>query len=434
MVRQRPRPTVGFVQVGSLIFVVIVAIWAAYLLQHWVRRRDDAAATRSVDGFSQAMRVLEKRPLLPSTELRAPRPTSYAVKPAASARATVDVKRAVPAGAARASSPLVARRASQHRDESLHQHQIDQHEIDQQHPSDAHRGEVDRMPVSHSPATRDRDRGRDAGRPPVGSRPGAPRRQQGRPDPSRPGPADSGQPRPAQHRVSMGQRRLRAALLLVALLWVPVSIVLAITGVLLWVSVPFALVTLVVVLYWLRTEAQADRAHRAEQRSGRGEGTADARADRGRGAAVPVLSSEDTQVISHRAIEQARRAAETATHGQRERTERHEPSRDTVVARHAHEPGAVASAHAAAYDGVFDVQAAQTAGVPVQPAVAAAEAAPGSWSPVPVPVPTYALKAKAEPRYTDDGIPADVFDTPEFADEADELDDRALFARRAVSG
>ena len=67
----------------------------------------------------------------------------------------------------------------------------------------------------------------------------------------------------------MAQRRLRAVLLLAALLWVPVSIVLAITGVLLWVSVPFALVTLVAVLYWLRTEAQADRAHRAEQRSGR---------------------------------------------------------------------------------------------------------------------------------------------------------------------
>jgi hypothetical protein len=58
---------------------------------------------------------------------------------------------------------------------------------------------------------------------------------------------------------------------------------------------------------------------------------------------------------------------------------------------------------------------------------------PGSWSPVPVPKPTYALKAKAEPRYTEGGIPADVFDTPEFADEAEELDERALFARRAVS-
>ena len=429
MVRLRPRPTVGFVQVGSLIFVVIVAIWAAYLLQHWVRRREDAAATRSIDGFSQAMRVLEKRPLLPATELRAPRPTSYAVKPAAAARATVDVKRAVPAGAARASSsPLVARRASALHGASLHH----QHEIDQQHPSDAHRGEVDRMPVSHSPATR--DRGRVAGRPTTGSDPGAPRRRPGGPDPSRLDPVRSGQQRPTQHRVSMAQRRLRAALLLVALLWVPISTVLAITGVLLWVSVPFALVTLVVVLYWLRTEAQADRAHRADQRSGRGDQTADSRSGRGRSVAPPVLSSEDTQVISHRAGERARRAAETSTREQRERHERHEPSRDTAAARHAHEPAAVASAHAAAYDGVFDVQAAQTAGVPVQPAAAAAEAAPGSWSPVPVPVPTYALKAKAEPRYTDDGIPADVFDTPEFADEADELDDRALFARRAVSG
>ena len=63
----------------------------------------------------------------------------------------------------------------------------------------------------------------------------------------------------------------------------------------------------------------------------------------------------------------------------------------------------------------------------------AAEPPPGSWSPVPVPKPTYTLKAKAEPRYTDSGIPADVFDTPEFADEADELDERARFARRAAS-
>ena len=52
------RPTVGLVPVSSLIFVVIVAIWAAYLVQHWARRREDAAATRSVDGFTEAMRVL----------------------------------------------------------------------------------------------------------------------------------------------------------------------------------------------------------------------------------------------------------------------------------------------------------------------------------------------------------------------------------------
>src|SRR3954465_8369158 len=91
-------PTVGHVPVSSLIFVVIVAIWAAYLVQHWARRREDAAATRSVESFSEAMRVLEKRPSLPTTELRTPRPNSYAVRPGVAGRPTVDVKRAVPAG------------------------------------------------------------------------------------------------------------------------------------------------------------------------------------------------------------------------------------------------------------------------------------------------------------------------------------------------
>ena len=92
----------------------------------------------------------------------------------------------------------------------------------------------------------------------------------------------------------------------------------------------------------------------------------------------------------------------------------------TVVAQHA----------AQVEPGVFDVQAPITGEVPV---AAVEQPAEGSWSPVPVPKPTYSLKAKAEPRYTEGGIPADVFDTPEFADEAEELDDRALFARRAVS-
>lgn len=56
-----PTPTVGSVQTNGLIFLVIVAIWAVYLLQHWVRRRENLATARSVDRFSDAMRVLERR-------------------------------------------------------------------------------------------------------------------------------------------------------------------------------------------------------------------------------------------------------------------------------------------------------------------------------------------------------------------------------------
>lgn len=354
------------VPVSSLIFVVIVAIWAAYLVQHWVRRREDAAATRSVDGFTEAMRVLEKRPLLPSTELRPPRPHSYAVQPARTARPTVDVKRAVPAGSSRRSSPLVARRPEP---------------VPAGHAPHA---EVDRMPSTPPRAQRQERHG--------ASRTGA----------TRPG-------APAARRVPLAQRRLRAALLLASLAWVPVSVVLAVTGVLLWVSVPFALVTVGAVLFWLRAEAQADRRRAAD--AGRGQRArgrhADEDAHEDAAADRELVPSIDATQVIRSAVAGADRPAAGAP-------ERREP----------------------AAAGVFDVQAAMTGEVPVAAPAAVEDDVvlpEGSWSPVPVPRPTYTMKAKAEPRWTDSGIPADVFDTPEFADEAEELDDRALFARRAVS-
>lgn len=83
-----------FVQPSSLIFLVIIAIWAAYLLQHWVRRREHLATARSVDRFSDAMRVLERRSPLPESDLSAPQPRSYDVSPARPSRSEVVVKRA----------------------------------------------------------------------------------------------------------------------------------------------------------------------------------------------------------------------------------------------------------------------------------------------------------------------------------------------------
>ena len=159
-------------------------------------------------------------------------------------------------------------------------------------------------------------------------------------------------------------------------------------------------------------------------------------------APAPVLSSEDTQVISHRAIEDARRAAE------RER-QQHVRPRETAHAGRAghayeaahasragrsHEPEA-ASAQVTAYDGVFDVQAAQTGGVHVQPvAPAARRGGPGQLEPRAGAGAHLRAQGEGRAALHRGGIPADVFDTPEFADEAEELDDRALFARRAVSG
>jgi hypothetical protein len=82
------------VQPSSLIFLVLIAIWAAYLLQHWVRRREHLATARSVDRFSDAMRVLERRSSLPEFDLPVPRPRSYAIGPARHSRPEVVVKRA----------------------------------------------------------------------------------------------------------------------------------------------------------------------------------------------------------------------------------------------------------------------------------------------------------------------------------------------------
>ena len=81
-------------QSSGLIFLVVIAIWAAYLLQHWIRRREHLATARSVDRFSDAMRVLERRTLLPQSDLSAPQPRSYAVSPARPSRPEVVVKRA----------------------------------------------------------------------------------------------------------------------------------------------------------------------------------------------------------------------------------------------------------------------------------------------------------------------------------------------------
>ena len=81
-------------QPSSLIFLVLIAIWAAYLLQHWVRRREHLATARSVDRFSDAMRVLERRSPLSEFDLSVTRPRSYAVSPARPSRQEVVVNRA----------------------------------------------------------------------------------------------------------------------------------------------------------------------------------------------------------------------------------------------------------------------------------------------------------------------------------------------------
>lgn len=79
---------------SSIIFLVIIGIWAAYFVQYWVRRREHLATIRSVDAFSETMRVLQRRAPLPSVEDGGQSPRTYAVSPARAVRPQVTVKRA----------------------------------------------------------------------------------------------------------------------------------------------------------------------------------------------------------------------------------------------------------------------------------------------------------------------------------------------------
>ena len=92
-------------QPSSLIFVLVVAIWAVYLLQYWIKRRDHLSTVRSVDRFSAAMRVLDDHRL--RRESAEPNPRSYSVAPVRAARPEVTVKHAEAPQRSRLAEPVV---------------------------------------------------------------------------------------------------------------------------------------------------------------------------------------------------------------------------------------------------------------------------------------------------------------------------------------
>lgn len=80
---------------NSLIFVIIIGIWAAYLGKYWLRRRDHLATARSMDRFSESIRVLGQGRVLPSADVHRAPHRSYAVTPGGPMRPQVTVKRSV---------------------------------------------------------------------------------------------------------------------------------------------------------------------------------------------------------------------------------------------------------------------------------------------------------------------------------------------------
>lgn len=50
-----------FVTASSLIFLVIVGVWVVFFVQYWSRRSDHLATARTMDRFSESLRILERR-------------------------------------------------------------------------------------------------------------------------------------------------------------------------------------------------------------------------------------------------------------------------------------------------------------------------------------------------------------------------------------
>jgi len=100
-----PRPSLVCVSASSLIFFVIIAVWAAYMLKHWVRRREDLATARTVDRFSEAMRMLERRtPIQADVSARADEPSRTILRPQVSVKGASRVTHGAPEGDAHAST------------------------------------------------------------------------------------------------------------------------------------------------------------------------------------------------------------------------------------------------------------------------------------------------------------------------------------------
>ncbi|WP_151525639.1 hypothetical protein [Serinicoccus kebangsaanensis] len=335
--------------VSSFIFVVILAVWAVYLVQHWVRRREHVATARSVDRFSDAMRVLERRRALPRPDIAEQAPAAYSVSPLRPARPEVVVKRGVSAPAAE-TRPAAGRDAR--------------------------------------PATS----------------------EQGRPAATRPlTGATAVRPTPALRRARRAAQ-VRAIALLGASVVMVALVSLGVSPVLDWWWGFVGVGVLAATLLLVRRSAASQRARRARTRAAApsrkagaslaqpamatdGDTRTSPQAEVAPPAEVAVTAEADESPLAA----QARAAAAPRS---ARRVVDLEPARPAIFDIDEVEAGLVARTAGAAS---AQAQVADDAESP---------AAPGSWSPTPVPPPTYTLKAKAyrgaaQPATGSTQLPAD---------------------------
>jgi hypothetical protein len=329
---------------SSLIFLVLLGVWAAYFLQYWIRRRDHLATARTVEQLSDAMRVLETRGALPRADRADATARASSLHPGAGPRRRISAPVAAP------------------------------------DPTEPPRWAT----AAQAPAP--------AGRVPAPVAPPIPRRV-------RPG------------------RRVRAALLLVALVELAVIGVLVPMGMLpAWALAP-AGVALLGAFAYVRAGVRAERALREARRRRRaGEArrrAAAAPAAAGSRSARPARARQPETVVTAASVAEV--AVSTETNGVVGTSDSLDEAASTEMEGDLAAESAVGAVASVASEPAAAVGARGVGEPEAEPEVRDGplvdeDDIPLTWDPVPVPRPTYTMKARVErPEVT----PAAVTPDPE---------------------
>jgi hypothetical protein len=110
--RRCAGPTV--LRVGSgIIYAVLIGLWAAYFIPRWLRRHEELSASRSVEKFDHAMRILSRREPTPDQRyvVMPPRPApAPSTLPARSRTGRAPAPRTAPVRRARIGAATIRRR------------------------------------------------------------------------------------------------------------------------------------------------------------------------------------------------------------------------------------------------------------------------------------------------------------------------------------
>jgi len=97
--------------VGSgIIYAVLIGLWAAYFIPRWLRRHEELSASRSVEKFDHAMRILSRREPTPDKRYVVMPPKPEPAPSSLPNRTRIPAQRSAPVGRPRIGAAAMRRR------------------------------------------------------------------------------------------------------------------------------------------------------------------------------------------------------------------------------------------------------------------------------------------------------------------------------------